>query len=242
MIDNAFITWASGILADTDSGLTGSEIVTHLSKYSVRYNIQIPHNTYPFIKTGINKKTVLAENLKKFQPEQQYKIIKNLCCLGKFSNNDDVRSVSCELIKKYPEYSDIDENIPEITIETKDWLDEYPIAQKHYKSALEKRNHNLFSRNLLDDMRFSLEKLLQQILGNQKSLENQKSELGNFLGNKGISIEIKNFYNNIVTNFFTSYQNNNVKHQDSYKDIEVDFIIEQTTTLMRFLIKLHKST
>ena len=46
----------------------------------------------------------------------------------------------------------------------------------------------------------------------------------------------------IVTNFFTSYQNNNVKHQDSYKDIEVDFIIEQTTTLMRFLIKLHKST
>lgn len=72
MIDNAFITWASQILADTHHGLSTSEIVALLSDYSVRYNIPIPHNVYPFTKMGINKRTILAENLRQFQPEQQY--------------------------------------------------------------------------------------------------------------------------------------------------------------------------
>lgn len=240
MIDNTFITWASSILADTESGLSGPEISEYLSKYGVEYKIEIPHR-YPFSKSVPNKRSALEQNLKSFQPEQQYKIIKELCGLEKFSNNENVKELLCKLISQYPEYSNIEENIPEIAVETKDWLDEYPTAQTHYKSALIKRNSNLFLRNLLDDMRCALEELLKQILNNQKSLENQRNELGNFLYSKGVSIEINNFYNNIVTSFFTSYQNNNVKHQTLYKDIEVDFIIEQTATLMRFLIKLHKS-
>lgn len=241
MIDNAFITWASQILADTHHGLSTSEIVALLSDYSVRYNIPIPHNVYPFTKMGINKRTILAENLRQFQPEQQYNIIKDLCGLEKFSNNENVKNLLHKLVSQYPEYSNIEENIHESVPETKDWLDEYPIAQTHYKSALEKRNNNLFPRNSLDDMRCSLEELLKQILGNKKSLENQESELGKFLDKKGISNEIKNLYINIMMKFFKNYQNNNVKHETKFKDIEVDFIIEQTAILMRLLIKSHKS-
>ena len=40
--------------------------------------------------------------------------------------------------------------------------------------------------------------------------------------------------------FFLEYQNNNVKHNDLSKKIEVDFIFNQTTVLMQFLIVLHK--
>ncbi len=242
MIDNAFITWASGILADTDSGLSGSEVIDFSVKYAVEYNTNIPYSTYPFPKNLPNKRFVLAENLKRFQPEQQYKIIKDLCSLEKFSNNENVKNLLHKLVSQYPEYSNIEENIHESVPETKDWLDEYPIAQTHYKSALEKRNNNLFPRNSLDDMRCSLEELLKHILGNKRALENQESELGQFLAKKGISNEIRNLYTNIIIKFFKPYQNNNVKHEIKFKDIEVDFMLEQTTTLMRFLIKLHKST
>ena len=86
-----------------------------------------------------------------------------------------------------------------------------------------------------------LEELLKEILRNKKSLENQESELGKFLDKKGISNEIKNLYINIMIKFFKNYQNNNVKHETKFKDIEVDFIIEQTAILMRLLIKSHKS-
>lgn len=90
----------------------------------------------------------------------------------------------------------------------------------------------------MDDLRFSLEMLVKAILKNSKSLENQKSELGNFLKENSISGEIINLYTDKILKFYTDYQNNNVKHNENYNEIEVDFIFEQTAVLMRLLIKL----
>ena len=53
-------------------------------------------------------------------------------------------------------------------------------------------------------------------------------------------MEVKNFYIATVFDFFTKYQNENVKHNINFKDIEIDFIFNQTTVLMQFLIVLHK--
>ena len=80
--------------------------------------------------------------------------------------------------------------------------------------------------------------LVKAILKNSKSLENQKSELGNFLKENSISGEIINLYTDKILKFYTDYQNNNVKHNENYNEIEVDFIFEQTAVLMRLLIKL----
>lgn len=90
----------------------------------------------------------------------------------------------------------------------------------------------------MDDLRFSLEVLVKAILKNSKSLENQKAELGNFLKKHSISVEIRNLYTDKILEFYTAYQNHNVKHNENYNDIEVDFIFEQTVVLMRLLIKL----
>jgi len=73
-----------------------------------------------------------------------------------------------------------------------------------------------------------------------KSLENLKSESGKFLDERNINVEVKNFYIATVFDFFTKYQNENVKHNINFKDIEIDFIFNQTTVLMQFLIVLHK--
>ena len=53
-----------------------------------------------------------------------------------------------------------------------------PRAQEVYKSGITKYTAKNYERNILDDMRLSLELLVKQFLGNEKSLENQVSMLG----------------------------------------------------------------
>ena len=98
----------------------------------------------------------------------------------------------------------------------------------------------MYKRNLLDDLRCSLEALVKDILQSKSSVENLKSDLGKFLDKSNINVQVKNLYISIIFDFFTKYQNENVKHNDLSKKIEVDFIFNQTTVLMQFLIVLHK--
>lgn len=237
MIDDTFIALASNILGDTDYGLSGKEICKYLAEYAVKYGVVIPYASYPN-KDFPNKRTALETNLKCFTPEQQYKIIDELCRLPKFSENEKVQDLLIKLVNRYQEFSTETNELPEMVLKTKEWLDDYPQAKKHYEDALSKRNNNIYTRNLLDDLRCSLEALVKEILKNSKSLENQKAELGNFLKENVISVEIRNLYTDKILDFYIKYQNNNVKHSENFNEIEVDFIFEQTAVLMRLLIKL----
>jgi hypothetical protein len=237
MIDDTFIALASNILGDTDYGLSGREICKYLAEYAVKYGVVIPYASYPN-KDFPNKRTALETNLKCFTPEQQYKIIDELCRLPKFSENEKIQDLLIKLVNRYQEFSTETNELPEMVLKIKEWLDDYPQAKKHYEDALSKRNNNIYTRNLLDDLRCSLEALVKEILKNSKSLENQKAELGNFLKENGISVEIRNLYTDKILDFYIKYQNNNVKHSENFNEIEVDFIFEQTAVLMRLLIKL----
>lgn len=242
MIDYSFISYASNILGDTNDGLTGKEICEYSVAYATEYEISITYSSYPFPKDVPNKRTALEKNLKCFSPEQQYRIIKELCELPKFSQNSKANDLLIKLSSRYSKYSNEVNKPQEIITDTKHWLDPYPKAKHHYENALNKKSNNIFTRNLLDDLRFSFESLVKAILKNSKSLENQKSELGRFLKEKGCSGEIINLYTDKIMDFYTKYQNNNVKHEDNCKEIDVDFILELTTTLMRLLIKLDETT
>ena len=100
-----------------------------------------------------------------------------------------------------------------------------PAAQTVYKSGITKYAEKKFDRNVLDDMRLSLELLVKQILGNGKSLENQTSELGRNLVIKTVD-------------YLCKYQNQYVKHNDAVNPEEIDYIIEQTSATINFLIKV----
>lgn len=86
-------------------------------------------------------------------------------------------------------------------------------------------------------MRLSLELLVKQILGNGKSLENQTSELGTKLS--GYHTEIRNLVIKTV-DYLCKYQNHYVKHNDAVNPEEIDYIIEQTSATINFLIKSSK--
>ena len=241
MINNEYLSYAARILADTNEGLSGSEICKFCNQYAVKYAKTIKHTKLPFAKGVSNKAQVLRENLACFEPDQQFVIIQDLCDLEKFSNNEQVNELKVILTRDYYHLApqEIAEQILETVNQVKNWLDGYPEAKKYYEGALEKMSCKIYKRNLLDDLRCSLEALVKDILQSKSSVENLKSDLGNYLKENNVNVEIRNLYITLLK-MFLEYQNNNVKHNDLSKKIEVDFIFNQTTVLMQFLIVLHK--
>ena len=47
-MDISFLTYASDILAETDSGLTGSKIISYFTGYAVDFNKLLTYDNYPF--------------------------------------------------------------------------------------------------------------------------------------------------------------------------------------------------
>ena len=124
-----------------------------------------------------------------------------------------------------------------------DWLISYPNVQKNFKSALEKYQDKVYQRNIIDDLRLSLELLLKRILNNRKSLEKQEKYLNKYLEQKNVPKELKNMYWQLI-DYYAKYQNNYVKHEnkaDSMDSSEIEFVIYLTGTFIRFLMTLEDS-
>jgi hypothetical protein len=116
-------------------------------------------------------------------------------------------------------------------------LTAYPKAYAQYQSAMQKYTGGVFERNILDDMRLSLELLLKNILNNSKSLENNIDETGRFLEDNNVSNEIKNVFRKLL-NYYSRYQNNHVKHNDNVPENELELIIELTSVFIKFVVSV----
>lgn len=117
------------------------------------------------------------------------------------------------------------------------WLEHYDMSRKKFISALQKYQNKDDVRHILDDLRFSLEKFIQEIVNNGKSLENNKSEVGKILKDKNINVEIANMYMKLF-DYYTIYQNNNVKHNENCAYEEIEFMIYLTGSFMRLLLSI----
>jgi len=105
-----------------------------------------------------------------------------------------------------------------------DWLISYPNVQKSFKSALEKYQDKIYQRNLIDDLRLSLELFFKEILNNNKSLENQEKLLSEYLEQKNVPKELNNMYWKLI-DYYAKYQNNYAKHEDKVDSSEIEFVI-----------------
>lgn len=118
------------------------------------------------------------------------------------------------------------------------WLARYPQALKPFEDALKiyiAKDPNQY-RSMLDNLRFSVEQMLQVVLGNQKSLENQKEEFLRWLAAHDAHSHIVGMYNELLFNRFAKYQNQAVKHEeDQYTPAEIEFVLYATGTFLRFI-------
>lgn len=107
-LPDSFVSYASGILADTNNGLTGTQIVKYCNSYAVDFGIDIPITSPSFGKFGRivpNKRTALYNNLCAFNGKQQFVIIKELSELPLFENNSTVVELRRRLFERYSAYS-----------------------------------------------------------------------------------------------------------------------------------------
>lgn len=243
-ITEAFIAEAANVLGDTNYGLSGAEICRYLVSYAAKYNIDIPYAESPFKeKDGTpvsNKRTALQKNLQCFSDKALYVIIRELCGLEKFKDNKKVSSLKATLFRDYSTLAPVDEIEEELIDETSHWLVPYPDAFQHYNESYRKyksQDEQLY-RNTLDDARLALELLLKAVLGNEKSLENQQNELGEFITRKGGTKEFSNM-TCLLLRHYSNYQNNKVKHNENIAKAEITFILELTIVFMRQLVRLN---
>ncbi|MGQ3487549.1 hypothetical protein [Roseovarius pacificus] len=239
-IPATFLQYAADTLAETNSGLSGGEIVKATAAYAVEYDVHLPHPSYPF--DAPNKRTALYDNLMAFDGPQQYRIIKELCEHRSFGvgKNKQREELKIRLATRYQQFaggaaaSDINEMLIE---ETRHWLDGYPGALESYNSALQKYEAGVFHRNLIDDLRVALELLLKQLFDNNKSLENQLPTLGKFIQDSGGSKELANMFQKLVE-YYAKYQNSYAKHNSAVIEEEIEFIFEITSSFMKHLVRL----
>ena len=107
-LPESFISYAVDVLADTQTGLTGSQIVKQCNAYAVDFGVDIPVTSPDFGKFGSrvpNKRTALQRNLSAFSGQQQFAIIKELSELPCFENNSDVKELHKRLSDKYSAFS-----------------------------------------------------------------------------------------------------------------------------------------
>lgn len=222
--------------------LTGTNIRKKFEDFALKYSVKIPYTSREQKGEMISKSEVFYENIQCFSGEQKFSIIKDFLEIPEISGEQKIKELRNELITKFGSYAPISVNLKDISQridETQLWLKDYPEALKQYKSALEKLNTDSYTRNALDDLRLCLELFLKEYLNNDKSLENQKSEIGKCLKKENISKELRNMFSSLF-DYYVKYQNNNVKHNVKYNSNETYFIFELTTVFLRFLVKLKK--
>jgi len=242
-----FVTHAAGILGDTSKGISGGEIVKVCSAYAIDANVDIPYSSYPFTgRVGINKRTALYENIMAFPSKWRYKIIRELCDHKVIQqlNASEANKLKVQLFTRYGHLSgeasatDLNHALIE---ETRHWLSAFPKSLDLYNGAQQKREHGVFDRNVLDDLRLALETLLHDLLGNHKSLENQLQPLGAFIKGKEGSPELANMFVKLIE-YYVKYQNTYIKHDTAVVEQEVDFVFEITSCFMRHLVRIFGRT
>ena len=233
------ITMASGTLNEVYSG---TEIATLFAEYGEEFNSSVPFISTPF-QTFTSKATAIQNNLQSFTEEQQFKIIKELCesVLAQNPANKDVAKILKLLLKNYGSVYSNDKIDRNIINETNTWLTASSRAKEEFEKAIQSYDNSIYNRYTLDSISLAFEFFMQDILKNSKSLENQpiEGELLPLLRKKGIPKEIINLVRLIIKGLI-SYQNENVKHSQTFTDLEVEFVIEQTSILMKLFAKIEK--
>lgn len=236
---NSFIDYASDILGDTEKGISTSQIISICNRFATEYNVNIPHTRIyqGFSQTFSNKRTALKENLLKFSEEGAFKLIEHICNLIQYKKNSEFKEVKIKLYTNFPKYVNKgeNENLNIEIVENKELLSDYPKAKKLYDEACSLYNIGIYERNIIDDLRLSLELIIKQVLNNEKSLENNIAEICSHLKVKGCSQEFINMFKHLL-DYYSKYNNNNVKHNDNINVSEIEFVFGLTNLFIKLLV------
>lgn len=119
------------------------------------------------------------------------------------------------------------------------WLIAYPKAEKAWSKALREysESNDKNASDVADLFRKSLETFFQEFFKSEKTLENLKSQYGDYLRGKGVPKEITSNFETLLQ-AYTNYMNNYAKHRDATSDTVLEYLMYQTGNIIRLLITL----
>ncbi len=127
-----------------------------------------------------------------------------------------------------------------LIIDNLSWMNKYSNSKEHFLKALKFSREEKYYRNIIDELRISLEFLFKQLFNNGKSLENQIPNIGTYFKENNISTYLMNMYVKLIESY-TNYNNDNAKHGDKVSEMEIDYLIYLTGTFIRFIIQIEIS-
>ena len=129
-------------------------------------------------------------------------------------------------------------NLKQQLVDTKKVLaGKYSKVDEYLTRAFTKLISGTEIRNALDDLRFALEQLLQVIYSNGKTLENNIDQLRKDIKARDVEPHVASMIGQLLT-LYPDYQNNHVKHHDSFNPSSADFIFDITTTIIKLIVKI----
>lgn len=209
----------------------------------------MPHKFRTEIREIFEKKYVKIFLLNMDEAKDVQVKLEELDCLKKINISNDGRNLTAYPNKMYMieetqaqiekllscYFADKNNVVANLEI-TKNHLMGFPKSKMLYDEALENIKKEGSNRNTLDSLRLALEKLLQDIVGNNATLEKQRTPLSDYLKSKGVTPEIKNTIINSLDNLWR-YQDNHVKHDCNIKEEEVCFVVNLTNNIVEQLLK-----
>lgn len=120
------------------------------------------------------------------------------------------------------------------------WLQDYPKTQEAYGNVLRQYADGIYTRDVADNLRKSLEMFLQEFLGNDKNLETNKNEICKYLGKQGVDPGISGLYQPLI-NAYKNINDRTVKHHDKMDARLLEFVLYQTGILIRMVLSIKHS-
>ncbi|WP_105159365.1 hypothetical protein [Streptococcus suis] len=142
-------------------------------------------------------------------------------------------SYSYEVVSKKSEVLQHTTEIERLLSDFPECLELWKKSQSHYQSFR--------YRESLDNARLCVELFLKFLLGNSKSLENQRADLGRWLGERNVPNEIENMVWNSIAKY-SRVQNEHIKHDvpTELSVNEVIFVLDQTYSILKYLARTNK--
>ncbi|MBA4054935.1 MAG: hypothetical protein C0490_09505 [Marivirga sp.] len=85
-VSDHLISYSAELLAQTEYGMTWTQIAKFFRKKSAEYNVAVPYVNTMFPSHLLNRRDGFLENLRAFSPEQQLILLKELCETNKKIN------------------------------------------------------------------------------------------------------------------------------------------------------------
>ncbi len=219
-------TWIMRIATIIKDNFTMAEILSLTNSFGAEHDIKITYQDAPDFMT---KQALANKNFSNFTPTQMISFLTELDESKMGACPQEITDLKEELIAKFSNTQ------TEAASKTKKRFSKYPDVVDIWERSVNCLSNQQYHESV-NNSRLALEKLLKQLFTNNKSLENQKSIISEYLKSENVP---KEFINLVMQHLriYEIVQNELFKHDftKEFRESEINYILNTTYLLMDYI-------